>query len=306
MGRQVFVCYSRKDEDFVLKLAWHLKNKGVPIWLDQRDIPSGANWDRTIEKALNECASLLLVLSPSSVESDEVQSEWRWALDEKKVVVPILYQPCRIPFRLKPIQYIDFTSRSPDDKEALEQILNALGIAESSPIKPVAQPERPPESLLNGSIPRLKMQGKEKLIQANGRGALAKNQKFIITIMCLLLILVIAALNLPKTLVADKTPAISSNDYLSGDAVSPDQIATLNSTKKMDATLTGVVKLINKSKRFGFIAGDNGKDYFFNETSLNPGVTLIIDDKVCFKVAMWEKGPVAKNVSKDCLMPISG
>jgi hypothetical protein len=74
------------------------------------------------------------------VDSDEVQCEWRSALDEKKVVVPILYQPCEIPFRLKPIQYIDFTSRSPDDEKAIEQILNALGKTGNTLLKPIAQP----------------------------------------------------------------------------------------------------------------------------------------------------------------------
>jgi hypothetical protein len=144
MGDHVFVCYSRKDEDFVVKLAENLKDQGVPIWLDQWDIPSGVNWPRAIDKALSDCARLLVVLSPSSVESDEVQSEWYAALDEKKVVVPILYRPCRIPFRLKPIQYIDFTSRIPDDKEAIGQILNALGIAKAS--HAIAEPAHEPEN----------------------------------------------------------------------------------------------------------------------------------------------------------------
>ena len=142
MDDHVFICYSRKDENFVLKLATNLKSRGVPVWLDQWDIPSGANWNRTIEAALNECTHLLLVLSPSSVESDEVQSEWLAALNEKKVVVPILYQACRMPFRLKPIQYIDFASRGPDDKTALEQILRVLGTANSTSEKPVAQSEQ--------------------------------------------------------------------------------------------------------------------------------------------------------------------
>jgi len=126
MGDHVFICYSRKDEDFVLELAKNLKNQGVPVWLDQWDIPSGANWNRAIEAALNECTSLLLVLSPSSVESDDVQSEWLIALDEEKVVVPVLYRSCKIPFRLKSIQYIDFTLHNLDDKWSLEMVSNAL------------------------------------------------------------------------------------------------------------------------------------------------------------------------------------
>ncbi len=145
MGDNVFICYSRKDEGFALKLATNLKNQGVPIWLDQWDIPTGANWDRTIEKALDESNRLLLILSPSSTNSDEVQCEWREALDDKKVVVPILYQPCEIPYRLNTIQYIDFTSRSPDDEEAIGQILNALGKARPTLKKIVKKPEKTPE-----------------------------------------------------------------------------------------------------------------------------------------------------------------
>jgi tetratricopeptide (TPR) repeat protein len=139
MNYHVFICYSRKDEGFVLKLATKLKNRGVPVWLDQWDIPTGANWDRTIETALNESNSLLLILSPSSANSDEVQCEWREALDDKKVVVPILYQPCEIPYRLNTIQYIDFTSRSPDDEKSLELIIKALGMVECTSIKPLVQ-----------------------------------------------------------------------------------------------------------------------------------------------------------------------
>jgi hypothetical protein len=47
MAGHVFVCYAREDLDFVLKLAAELKDRGVPVWLDQWDIPHGANWNRT-------------------------------------------------------------------------------------------------------------------------------------------------------------------------------------------------------------------------------------------------------------------
>ncbi|MFZ2473372.1 MAG: toll/interleukin-1 receptor domain-containing protein [Methanothrix sp.] len=141
MSDHVFICYSRKDEDFVIKLATNLKRQGVPVWLDQWDIPSGTNWPRAIDRALSDCASLLVILSHTSVESDDVQSEWYAALDEKKIVVPILYQPCRIPFRLKPIQHVDFTARSPDDETSLKQVLRALGRARSTPAMSGAQSE---------------------------------------------------------------------------------------------------------------------------------------------------------------------
>jgi len=146
MEDRLFICYSRKDEDFVLKLAANLKNHGVPIWLDQWNIPKGANWPRAIDKALFECRRLLVILSPSAIDSDEVQAEWYTALDEKKVVIPILHQPCRIPFRLKLIQHIDFTSRTPDDLAGLKEVLHALGMAEEAPVKPLVQIENKQET----------------------------------------------------------------------------------------------------------------------------------------------------------------
>lgn len=84
MDEYVFICYSHEDEDFVLKLATNLKSKGVHVWLDKWDIPHGANWPRTIEGALTNCASMLLILSPAAVASNEVQSEWLKVRKDKK------------------------------------------------------------------------------------------------------------------------------------------------------------------------------------------------------------------------------
>ena len=127
-SRRIFIGYSRKDELFVMKLAAKLKRLGTFVWMDQWDVPSGVDWDRAIDDALYDCTHFLIVLSPDSVDSDEVRSELRIALDEKKVIVPILFKPCRIPRRLRLIQYVDFTSSSLDDDDTIEKILNATDI----------------------------------------------------------------------------------------------------------------------------------------------------------------------------------
>ena len=133
MGDRVFICYDREDEEFVLKLAASLRSRDVPVWLDQWDIPSGADWDLTIDNALYDCSHFLIVLSLKSVESMEVRSELRTAIDEKKPIVPILYQSCRIPRQLRLIQRADFTSCSLDDSSALNQVLRALGMEGATP-----------------------------------------------------------------------------------------------------------------------------------------------------------------------------
>jgi TIR domain len=125
-GHHVFVCYARDDEDFVLDLAAKLKERGISIWVDQADIPPGANWDKAIDKALHECASFLIVLSPAAIQSSEATGELRTALDERKPIVPVLLEKCPIPRQLKNIQYVDFTSGDPEDEEALNRVTAVL------------------------------------------------------------------------------------------------------------------------------------------------------------------------------------
>jgi TIR domain len=125
-GAHVFVCYARDDEGFVLDLAAKLKERGIPIWIDQTDIPPGANWDKAIDKALHDCASFLIVLSPAAIQSSEVTGELRTALDERKPIVPVLLEKCPIPRQLKNIQYVDFTSGDPEDEDALNRVTAVL------------------------------------------------------------------------------------------------------------------------------------------------------------------------------------
>ena len=62
--------------------------------------------------------------------------------------------------------------------------------------------------------------------------------------------------------------------------------------------MKGTVKFFNSSKGFGFITGEDGKDYFVHQTGLKDGVTLSDNDSVTFDVAQGDRGPKAVNVEK--------
>ena len=62
--------------------------------------------------------------------------------------------------------------------------------------------------------------------------------------------------------------------------------------------VSGTVKFFNRTKHFGFIAGDDGTDYFVHSTGLNPGVAIDEGDKVSFDVVEGDRGPKAVNVEK--------
>lgn len=63
--------------------------------------------------------------------------------------------------------------------------------------------------------------------------------------------------------------------------------------------MKGEVKFFNPTKGFGFITGEDGKDYFVHITSLAEGVQIDKEDKVEFEVEDSDRGPKAVNVRKE-------
>ncbi len=63
--------------------------------------------------------------------------------------------------------------------------------------------------------------------------------------------------------------------------------------------MKGTVKFFNNMKGFGFIAGEDGKEYFVHQTGLKEGVSLNENDPVEFEVEQGDRGPKAVNVSKE-------
>lgn len=119
-----FISYSRVHSEFVVRLARDLKAAGYDVWLDQLDIPKGARWDDAIEAAVERSATFMIVLSPESIESQNVKDELSYAIDAGKHILPVVIRPCKIPLRLRRFQYVDFTDKP--YKESLADIKRLL------------------------------------------------------------------------------------------------------------------------------------------------------------------------------------
>jgi TIR domain len=128
-SKHIFFSYSRDNSEFVLDLAKKLRAAGRNVWLDQLDIETGERWDRSIEKALEKADVLLVVLSKTSVDSNNVMDEVSFALEEGKRVLPVLYEDCDIPFRLRRLQFADFTT---DVDSGMETLFRALDMDDDS------------------------------------------------------------------------------------------------------------------------------------------------------------------------------
>ena len=60
--------------------------------------------------------------------------------------------------------------------------------------------------------------------------------------------------------------------------------------------MKGTVKFFNEMKEFGFITGEDGKDYFVHKSGLNEGITLSEGDSVEFDVEKGDRGLKAVKV----------
>jgi hypothetical protein len=132
-----FLSYSRKDSDFALRLAKDLNAAGARVWLDQIELVPGFPWDDSIENALKDAAQMLVVLTPSSVESPNVKNEIHRALRNGKVIIPVMYQDCSLPLNIERMQYVDFRS---EYARGLARLLTHLGV------------EKPDESVLQMAV----------------------------------------------------------------------------------------------------------------------------------------------------------
>ena len=133
MSGHYFVSYSRRDQEFALRLAVDLRAAGAALWMDQDDIRPSDRWDRTVEAAVRDCIGLVLVLSPNSAVSDNVLDEVAVALDAGKPIIPVLIETCQIPLRLARVQQIDARG---DYAAALAQCRAAMDLnARSEPLQ---------------------------------------------------------------------------------------------------------------------------------------------------------------------------
>ena len=135
-----FISYSRRNSAFVRRLYNDLMAAGVRPWLDRYDIAPGAIWDDAIQRGLDACSHVLIVLSKPAIESRNVHAEWNYADSMGKTLIPLItekLEPKAIPFRLHGPNWVDFVAQ--DYPAALDSLLTVLPV--TAPPNPDAAPE---------------------------------------------------------------------------------------------------------------------------------------------------------------------
>lgn len=143
---RLFISYSRQDESFARRLATSLSEMGADIWIDIKDIPAGMKWSSAIQQGLDVCDAMIVIITPSSASSANVEDEWQYYRDRGKAIVPVMVAPAQLHYQLGRLQYVNFYGQPYDI--ALTQLHAELwrnGISLRSPMNAVTTPVPRPQ-----------------------------------------------------------------------------------------------------------------------------------------------------------------
>ena len=102
----IFISYSHKDKAYVSKLYEALTARGFDAWIDDR-IDYGSEWPREIERRLDACDALVLVMTPQAHGSEWVHNELSRAQRLRKPVFPLLLEGEGPWLSVEAKQYVD-------------------------------------------------------------------------------------------------------------------------------------------------------------------------------------------------------
>lgn len=87
---QVFMSYSHVDVDFASRLEDSLREMNIDVFRDQKVINWGADVRAEVHTALQNCAAVLVIVSPASLKSDWVPYEIGYGIALRKKILPFL------------------------------------------------------------------------------------------------------------------------------------------------------------------------------------------------------------------------
>ena len=124
----VFVSYSRRDSEFVRRLAESVVARGKEVWVDTEGIADGEVFPEAIKRAIEQSDAFLFVITPASVASAYCEHEVEYARELQKRIVPVLRDAVgdeQLPVEIRERNWIPFTEA--DEFEAsLARLVTAL------------------------------------------------------------------------------------------------------------------------------------------------------------------------------------
>jgi hypothetical protein len=130
---KVFISHASTDAKLARRVAETLRDAGFQVWDDSQILP-GENWGEKLAEALQESEAMVVLLTPNSIHSPNINHEVGYALgneDYKGRVISVLAAPPGtlppegIPWVLHKFRMIHLRDQERDE-EGLKSIAQAL------------------------------------------------------------------------------------------------------------------------------------------------------------------------------------
>ena len=105
----VFISHVEEDAETALEIARGLEGVGYSAWIYERDSYPGLDYLDQVDRAIEKCQAVLVVISTDTLGSHQVGDEVNWAREHGRRFVPVL----------KGISWSEFQNRRPKWRMAL-------------------------------------------------------------------------------------------------------------------------------------------------------------------------------------------
>jgi adenylate cyclase len=123
---RIFLSYARDDVDAAKQLAACIADAGHEVWWD-RHLHGGSRFATEIDKALKDAEAVVVLWSPTSIDSAWVQDEAAEGRDSGRLV-PVSLGSAKPPLGFRQFQTIDFGDwDGKDSPKAIHDLLEAIG-----------------------------------------------------------------------------------------------------------------------------------------------------------------------------------
>jgi TolB-like protein/tetratricopeptide (TPR) repeat protein len=138
VNQDVFISYSREDQQQVNRLGGYLREQGLNVWMDETDIHGATMWTEEIVEAIHGCTLFILAISSHSTGSKNVVKELALASEREKKILPLYLEESQIPknmeYQLAGIQNIAlYTLDKAKAYEFVHQTIRRLGVGQTQP-----------------------------------------------------------------------------------------------------------------------------------------------------------------------------
>ncbi|MCX6579976.1 MAG: GAF domain-containing protein [Candidatus Aminicenantes bacterium] len=125
----IYFSYSHHDSELASRIVGGLQKKGIEVWFDRKDILTGDSIVSQMQKGINKCIFIAVLITQNSIRSGWVEREWQSALFEQikganKIILPLIAEDnCEIPIFLKGLYEADFRS---DIERGLDMVMKTI------------------------------------------------------------------------------------------------------------------------------------------------------------------------------------